>query len=289
LNQFGHIIVSCSPPNTCNYYFNGALVATYSMSMTTQTYSYVAGLGKSSCNDGYFQGEIADFRFFNRALTSDEVTAIYTGNECGVSSCTAWYYYKLSTASCVVCPSNSNSNAGAYTCLCSAGYYQTGYGVGLSCTICPAGSISTLGLYSCTCPSGYIISGYRATVVCTPFSCPISATALKGDNQIFPNPSLSIANGASVASNPLTDIGLSSSKYTITAGSGVTYDGNALKFDGSSNAWVSFGSSVSFGGQAFSISVWAMYTSFSSYSGGPSYGRNYDLIKYQDIYPRTIY
>ena len=92
-------------------------------------------------------------------------------------------------------------------------------------------------------------------------TCPGAATALKADHQLFPNPSLAYAVGTAVG-NTLSDLGLSSNKYPITAGSGVAYNGNSLVFDGTSNAWVSFGNAVSFGGEAFSISVRAKYITF---------------------------
>ena len=97
-------------------------------------------------------------------------------------------------------------------------------------------------------------------------SCPNASTALKADHQLFLNPSLAFAVGASVG-NTLNDVGLSSTNYPITAGSGIKYNGHSLTFNGTSNAWVSFGNAVSFGGEAFSISVRAKYTSFTiSYS-----------------------
>jgi hypothetical protein len=267
LNQFDHVVLTCTPPNTCKFYFNGALVNTYTVgTLTTQTYSYVAGLGKSAYPaNGYFSGEIADFRLFSRALTSDEVTAIYTGNECATSSCTAGNYFSTTSLSCVACPAGSTSIAGAYTCTCPANFYQTGYGLSLVCTACPAKSTSDAGAYICTCRNGFTLSGYGAGLTCvfSSFnSCPNASTALKADHQLFPNPSLAYAVGASVG-NTLSDVGLSSIKYPITAGSGVKYNGHSLVFDGTSNAWVSFGNAVSFGGEAFSISVRAKFTSFA--------------------------
>jgi hypothetical protein len=86
------------------------------------------------------------------------------------------------------------------------------------------------------------ISGFRLT---NAGSCPNASTALKADHQLFPNPSLAYAVGASVG-NTLGDVGLASTKYPITAGSGVKYNGHSLVFDGRSNAWVSFGNAVSF-------------------------------------------
>ena len=98
-----------------------------------------------------------------------------------------------------------------------------------------------------------------------PELCPAASTALKADHQLFPNPSGSYAPGTVVGST-LSDIGTSLSPYPITAGSGVTYKGRSLQFDGSSNAWVSFGTGVALGGTDFSISVWGMYTGFNRWS-----------------------
>jgi len=50
--------------------------------MAQQPYSYVAGLGLSPWGDVNFNGYISDWRFFNRALTQSEVTALYTGVGC---------------------------------------------------------------------------------------------------------------------------------------------------------------------------------------------------------------
>jgi hypothetical protein len=96
-------------------------------------------------------------------------------------------------------------------------------------------------------------------------SCPLASTALEADHQLFPNPSGSYATGTAVGST-LIDIGASLSPYPITAGSGVTYHGRSLKFDGSSDAWVSFGTGVVIGDRDFSISVWGMYTEFNHWA-----------------------
>jgi hypothetical protein len=95
------------------------------------------------------------------------------------------------------------------------------------------------------------------------YNCPESSTVLKADHQIYPNPSGIFSTGTFVGST-LSDSGTSSSPYPITVGSTVAYNGHALQFDGSSNAWVSFGTGVTFGGSDFSISVWGMYTSFGN-------------------------
>ena len=136
LNQFGHILFSCTPPGSCSFYFNGNLVQTYDVTMSTMTYSYVAGLGQSSCaGDGHLQGQVADFRLFFRALTSDEVYAIYSGHECQTSSCSTGQYFSMSISACGACPPSSSSSAGAYTCACFNGYTASGYGDGLLCSI----------------------------------------------------------------------------------------------------------------------------------------------------------
>ena len=139
VESFDHVVFVCTPPNTCKFYFNGALVNTYTVgTLTTQTYTHVAGLGKSShTGQGYHAGEITDFRLFSRPLTSDEVTAIYTGNECATSSCSAGNYFSTTSSSCVACPAFSTSNAGAYTCTCRNGYNSSGYGSGLVCMVSP--------------------------------------------------------------------------------------------------------------------------------------------------------
>ena len=87
-------------------------------------------------------------------------------------------------------------------------------------------------------------------------SLPNASTAFKADHQLFPKPYLLYAVGVSVG-NTLSDVGLSSTKYPISAGSGVKYNGHSLTFDGTSNACVSFGNAVSFGGEAFSSKIYS--------------------------------
>jgi len=223
------------------------------------------------------------------------VYAIYTGRECQTSSCTASYYCSNATLSCVPCPASSTSGPGAYTCSCNSGYTAFGYGTGLqclyspcaagayysislsSCMSCPSGSYSVAGAYTCKCySSGNLASfGSGDSLSCflsTSNTCPNATTALKADHQLYPNPLGSYAVGAAIGST-LKDTGSSSTPYPITAGTGVTYNGHALQFDGTSNAWVSFGSGVTFGSSSFSISVWATYSSF----GSSGYGRIFDF------------
>jgi hypothetical protein len=70
LNQFSHVVISCTLPNTCELYFNGVLVSSVSQAITSRTFSYVAGLGKSSFFwDSNLKGQVADFRLFSRALS----------------------------------------------------------------------------------------------------------------------------------------------------------------------------------------------------------------------------
>ena len=154
-------------------------------------------------------------------------------------------YFSESSSACKACPTGSSSGAaGAYTCTCANDYYVSGYGDGLICR-------------------------YKPIEL-----CPAASTALKADHQLFPNPSGSYAPGTVVGST-LSDIGTSLSPYPITAGSGVTYKGRSLQFDGSINAWVSFGTGVALGGTDFSISVWGMYTEFNPWS------RLFDFQPYQ--------
>jgi hypothetical protein len=86
LNTWSHFVLACTPPSTCAVYVNGAL-QTFSFqsapAMVDQTFSYTAGFGKSAySHDGWFAGSVSDFRFFNRALTSTEATALYSGAAC---------------------------------------------------------------------------------------------------------------------------------------------------------------------------------------------------------------
>jgi hypothetical protein len=71
LNQFSHVAVVCIYPGTCSVYFNGLVVSTFSVTMTSPIFSYVAGLGKpAAASTDYFQGQLADLRLYSRALTS---------------------------------------------------------------------------------------------------------------------------------------------------------------------------------------------------------------------------
>jgi hypothetical protein len=83
LNTWMHFSVACTPPSTCTVYINGAAQSWLATpTLTDQTFSYASGFGKSVYLTSFFAGSISDFRFFNRALTSSEVTALYTGVAC---------------------------------------------------------------------------------------------------------------------------------------------------------------------------------------------------------------
>ena len=95
VNVFYHFVLMCTPPRSCSLFSDGTLIGNYNLerglwfggTLYDHTFSYVAGLGKSSydyfipgLHSNYFHGQIADFRLFFRELTSDEVTAIYTNS-----------------------------------------------------------------------------------------------------------------------------------------------------------------------------------------------------------------
>lgn len=95
-----------------------------------------------------------------------------------------------------------------------------------------------------------------------PNNCPGNSKSLKADHQLFPNLSLSYNVWAAVRST-LTDVVSATDNIPILAGSGVTYNGYSMVFDGSENAWMNFGSAVSSESSAFSVSVRVEYASFA--------------------------
>ena len=84
------------------------------------------------------------------------------------------------------------------------------------------------------------------------------------DHKFSPNAGGTIAAGRLLASALVADQpGNGVSPWVMSAGSGVTYDGTSLSFDGSTGAWVSFGNGIAFGRTPFTLSVWAKYRSFA--------------------------
>ena len=79
-----------------------------------------------------------------------------------------------------------------------------------------------------------------------------------------PNANGAYATGTPVSpSAPLVDTGAAIPPYSIVAVGGVTYNGTALAFDGTTG-YVGFGP-VSIGGTDFTFSVWALFKSFAGY------------------------
>ena len=191
-NTWYHIVMTYAPGPSAIQYINGVpYTQTMSSNMSQQNYTYVAGLGLSPWSaDPNFNGYISDWRFFNRALTQSEVTALYTGVGCQPppppplpppSPPPIWI-----TESC--------------------SYGET----------------------------------HRLT---------IPANAL---------------NNTLLSTYPPSDTG-SAASWTLTAGSTVKWINSAMSFDGSSNAYVSFGA-ISFGGSSFSLSVWFQVASVTAWT-----------------------
>jgi hypothetical protein len=67
------------------------------------------------------------------------------------------------------------------------------------------------------------------------------------------------------ASSPAADSGAAASRWTLTAGAGVSYDptGGALSFDGTSAATVSFGG-ITLSGGSITLVVWARFNAFQA-------------------------
>ena len=85
----------------------------------------------------------------------------------------------------------------------------------------------------------------------------LGPTCAYGESHKFaPNAAGSVAAGTLASASPVADqTGNGAAAWTMTAGSGVTYDGTSLSFDGTANAYASFGSGVAFGGTPFTLSV----------------------------------
>ena len=83
LGTWYHFVLAYSPGATTYYYVNGVRY-TFSGTPNTgqQTWSYVSGLGRSSWSEATLNGLVGDFRFFSRALTAADVTALYSGVAC---------------------------------------------------------------------------------------------------------------------------------------------------------------------------------------------------------------
>jgi hypothetical protein len=64
---------------TQNLYMNGVLVNSQPNTGSLQTSTLPLLFGKIGGNSGYFDGELDDIGIWNRALTSAEITALYTG------------------------------------------------------------------------------------------------------------------------------------------------------------------------------------------------------------------
>ena len=88
LGAFTHVVIACDstqPSTICVPYVDGVAFSwDHTPSLTSTTYSYTTGLGRSAYGgDAWFTGDISDVRQFSFALTQDQVTALFTGATCG--------------------------------------------------------------------------------------------------------------------------------------------------------------------------------------------------------------
>jgi hypothetical protein len=85
--------------------------------------------------------------------------------------CTNNRFYSFFENRCIACPLNSFLNqTGDDSCLCIAGFAQSGFGLALNCTMCPLGEVSLAGAQNCTkCPLGL----YAMATTSTCELCPI--------------------------------------------------------------------------------------------------------------------
>jgi hypothetical protein len=81
--QWNHVVWTISYPQGWTFYLNGALYTQYADApypySITRSLCY---LGNSLTNDQYFTGSIADFRFYNGAISGSTVSSIYENKNC---------------------------------------------------------------------------------------------------------------------------------------------------------------------------------------------------------------
>jgi hypothetical protein len=81
-NVWRHVVWTISPTGIWNVYVNGAInVSNYTgvyPLLTTRTSNFIGKSNWLPIGDPYFNGGIDDFRYYNRAITADEVSLIYS-------------------------------------------------------------------------------------------------------------------------------------------------------------------------------------------------------------------
>jgi hypothetical protein len=83
-NTWTHLAITLNSSNIYNVYINGTLTLTNQ----TNPYSYPTATSFTPCSLGYyspanvhnsFQGNMADYRFYNTVLTAAEINSVYNG------------------------------------------------------------------------------------------------------------------------------------------------------------------------------------------------------------------
>ena len=119
-----------------------------------------------------FIGQIAQFRIFNRSLTTTEMQALYTyrgdttASLLGTAACPVGYYCAPNNTAAVACASGSYAAATGLTAcvLCSSGQYASTTGQTV-CTQCVAGTYSTASGASSAATCANCVAGTYSTTV----------------------------------------------------------------------------------------------------------------------------
>ena len=77
-NTWYHVVITINQ-NILKFYLNGILTATQTLNAnhTTMTLPYMFIARSNWPADSYYNGQITDFRFYNKVLDSNEVNSIY--------------------------------------------------------------------------------------------------------------------------------------------------------------------------------------------------------------------
>ena len=134
-------------------------------------------IGRSNwASDYYWYGAIDEFRIYTKALSSSEVSALY--------SFRGDTYSPMIILQCLPCAAGSYgqclSTGGPSCTTCSAGTYSTGTGMitSATCQQCSAGSYSAAGVSACTPCTAGTYTGMSASSACTP--CPANSNSGSG-------------------------------------------------------------------------------------------------------------
>jgi hypothetical protein len=149
-NKWNHIAWTLDPTGsgTSIVYINGVQVSSVSPALYPRSILRSSNfIGRSNWNNfpGYFNGGIKDFRMYNRALSANEVSRLFTSTQT----------IFISGSRCANCPAGFFSQPQSISCTaCTAGSFSPLTG-SASCDSCLPGYSSAAGSASCKqCLSG---------------------------------------------------------------------------------------------------------------------------------------